>query len=211
MSRASHQNCRTKLAVPTDNHHKAFCKQYCHTQFYKRRCLVCEKQLPDGHRRQLCSARKCRIDYRNFRTAYVLESVLALPPEPNRQSDAKSPCGTGTKNGIKAPAAYRIIAGPPLSEFALWAATLEPPKPRLIDKPAWHQQRQPGDIAAEWTARELARREAEWRERDLADARYVAEDEARLRTEPVDASENYAPSATEAGATPTNQQDHRSR
>ena len=34
--------------------------------------------------------------------------------------------------------------------------------------------------------------EAEWRERDLADAHYVAEDEERLRTEPLDASGNYA-------------------
>jgi hypothetical protein len=37
----------------------------------------------------------------------------------------------------------------------------------------WH--RQPGDIAAEWTARELAARETD-------DAQYVAEDEERLRT-----------------------------
>jgi hypothetical protein len=42
----------------------------------------------------------------------------------------------------------------------------------------WH--RQPGDIAAEWTARELARRE-------LEDEQYVAADEARLATEPVSA------------------------
>jgi hypothetical protein len=35
--------------------------------------------------------------------------------------------------------------------------------------------------------------EAEWRERDAADARYVAADERRLRTEAVDASGNYAP------------------
>jgi hypothetical protein len=173
--RCRNSKCRSKLPAPTSNDHKAFCTPYCHTQFYKRKCLVCEKPLPEGHRRQLCSARKCRLDYRNFRPAYVLESGPGLPPEPKCKSDAKSPCGTGTKIGIQGPAAYRIIAGPALSEFALWAATLEPPKPaRPIDKPAWHLQRQPGDLAAEWTARELARREAE-------DAKYVAEDEERLR------------------------------
>ena len=35
--------------------------------------------------------------------------------------------------------------------------------------------------------------EAEWRARDAADEQYVAEDEERLRTEPVDLSGNYAP------------------
>jgi hypothetical protein len=174
-SRCRNQRCRTKLANPTDNHHKAFCTPFCHKQFYHRKCLVCEKTLPEGHRRQLCSARKCRLDYRNFRSAYVLESASPLTPEPNRQSDAKSPCGTGTQIGLKGPATYRIVAGPPLSEFAFWAATLEPPKSPLTNKPAWQLQRQPGDLAAEWTARELARREAE-------DAKYVAEDEERLRT-----------------------------
>ena len=34
--------------------------------------------------------------------------------------------------------------------------------------------------------------EAEWLRRDLADAQYVAEDEERLHTEPLDASGNYA-------------------
>ena len=165
---------------PTSNHHKAFCKAYCYDQFYKRRCLVCEKQLPEGHRRQLCSSRDCKRDYRNFRPSYVWE----LPPEPNCQGDAKSPCGTGAKSAIKGPAGYRIIAGPPLSDFSLWAATLDPPKPQKPIVKSWHLQRQPGDLAAEWTARELAAREAE-------DERYVAEDEERLRRTPLDASGNY--------------------
>jgi hypothetical protein len=52
-------------------------------------------------------------------------------------------------------------------------------------RPQWCFQRQPGELAAEWTAREWARREAD-------DAQYVAEDEARLQSEPVDASGNYA-------------------
>jgi hypothetical protein len=63
-SRCRNQQCRTKLAIPTDNHHKAFCTPFCHKQFYHRRCLVCEKELPQGHRRQLCSSRQCKLDYR---------------------------------------------------------------------------------------------------------------------------------------------------
>jgi len=72
-----------------------------------------------------------------------------------------------------------------LSDFSLWAATLEDPKPsRPPVKPNWQLQRQLGDLAAEWTARELARREAD-------DAQYVAADEEWLRTTPTDSSENY--------------------
>jgi hypothetical protein len=167
--RCRNQRCRTKLKTPTDNHHKAFCSPYCHTQFYQRRCRVCEKDLPKGHRRQLCSDRKCRRDYRNFRPSYVLEA----PPEPNCQGDTKSPCGTGTIFDLKDPPGCRIIAGPPLSDFSLWAATLNPPKPQKPTDKSWRLDRQPGELAAEWTAREMARREAD-------DAEYVAKDEQRL-------------------------------
>jgi len=44
--RCRNVKCRTRLAVPTSNDHKAFCTPYCHTTFYKRKCLVCEKELP---------------------------------------------------------------------------------------------------------------------------------------------------------------------
>jgi hypothetical protein len=79
--RCRNQRCRSKLPFPTDNEHKAFCTPDCYRRFYRRKCLVCEKPLPDGHRRQLCSGRQCRLDYRNFRPSYVLE----LPQGPNCQ------------------------------------------------------------------------------------------------------------------------------
>ena len=184
--RCRNQRCRTKLAIPTDNHHKAFCAPYCYDQFYSRKCLVCEKPLPEGHRRQLCSSRQCKLDYRNFRASYVLESAVPVPIPQNCQGDSKSPCGTGTFSGIKGPPTYRIVAGPKLSPSALWAATLHTALPgdaatlalaqaeRVNRQPRPHWQNQPGDLATQWVARELARREAE-------DAQYVAEDEARLR------------------------------
>jgi hypothetical protein len=178
-------NCRTKLAAPVDNEHKAFCKPFCHTQFYKRRCRVCEKPLAEGHRRRLCASRECARNWRNFRPTYALDGQSGL----NCTGDARSALKTGGKTALKdlrAPTSARIIAGPPLSDFSLWAATLDPPKPVQlpIDKTRWH--RRPGELASEWTAREWARREAD-------DAQYVAEDEARLQSEPVDASGNYAP------------------
>jgi hypothetical protein len=89
--------CRSKLASPTDNHHKAFCSQYCYDQFYRWKCVVCEKELPrKGKPRTLCRGHKCGLDYRNFRPAYLLSDSSGLPPGPKCKSDSKSPCKTGT-------------------------------------------------------------------------------------------------------------------
>ena len=91
------QRCRSKLASSTDNHHKAFCSQYCYDQFYRWKCAVCEKELPQkGRPRKLCRSRKCRLDYRNFRPTYLLSDGSGLPQEPKRKSDSKSPRKTGT-------------------------------------------------------------------------------------------------------------------
>jgi hypothetical protein len=178
--RCRNQRCRTKLEFPTDNYHKAFCSPHCYNQFYIRRCKVCEKELPReaSPHRNCCRSKKCQADFRKYRHAYTL-------PPPIGKVDAKSACGTGTIFGLKAPPGSRLIAGPPLSDFSLGAATLPDLRPQRAAPASWQMQRQPGDLAAEWTAREWARREAD-------DAEYVAKDEQRLRTEPVDASGNYA-------------------
>ena len=75
------------------------------------------------------------------------------------------PLSQGAKSRVKdtRPAS---IAGPPLSDFSLWAATLDPPPYRPMA--GWVSRPPPGTLAAEWTARELARREAD-------DAKYVAD------------------------------------
>jgi hypothetical protein len=59
--RCRNQRCRCKLPEPVENLHRAFCCRSCFEQFYRTRCLVCEK--PKRHqRRQLCgkSARRVR-------------------------------------------------------------------------------------------------------------------------------------------------------
>lgn len=46
--RSRNLRCRTKLASPTGNHHKPFCSQYCYNQFYRWRCVVCEREPAGG-------------------------------------------------------------------------------------------------------------------------------------------------------------------
>jgi hypothetical protein len=260
--RCRNSNCRTKLSAPTSNDHKAFCTPDCHERFYFQLCKVCEKHVPRtprGKQRDCCRSRVCIKAFRDFRESYIMPRKA--PHHQNEQNNSRSARKTGVKTAHKGP---RVIAGPALSDFSLWAATLDPPKPsrggvapakhpyteprecfrvhfaveapaigcglRLVavdkvtaksvyvsdhdgreaeiglkewaalnpaqvgqsavmdgydSRPQWCLHRQPGDLAAEWTAPELARREAE-------DVRYVAEDEARLQSEPVDASGNYA-------------------
>jgi len=90
--RCRNLRCRCKLASPTDNHHKAFCSQYCYDQFYRWKCVVCEKELPrEGRPRKLCRGQKCRLDHRNFRSTYLLSDSSWLPRGPKCKSDSKVP------------------------------------------------------------------------------------------------------------------------
>jgi hypothetical protein len=163
--RCRNQRCRSKLPIPTDNEHKAFCTPYCYNQFYHWRS---SRQKMPKH----CHARDCRLAFKRFPESYLFPKEASLPAECDL--GPRSAHFTGLKSAHNDPA-YRIIAGPPLSDFAFWAATLDPPKPQRLAGQSWGQ---PGEIAAEWTAREMACREAD-------DAQYVADDEERLRTEPV--------------------------
>jgi hypothetical protein len=193
--RCRNTRCRSKLPVPTDNDHKAFCTPYCYDQFYSWLCLVCEKPIPRGRRRvqpKHCHARDCRLSFRRFPETFLYpkkhESITSGPGVKQGSGSAHFAGVKNAHNGLR-----RVIAGPPLSDFSLWAATLDPPKLKPAEKPSWRCGRQPGDLAAEWTARELARREAD-------DAEYTASDAERLRTEPVDLSGNYARQQIVGGA-----------
>ncbi len=176
--------CKTKLSIPTDNLHKAFCTPYCYNQFYAWRCRVCEEPIQRGRRRvepKHCHARDCRMAFKRFPETYLYPKPQETGgPGQSAQQGSRSVRFAGVKSGPNGP---RVVAGPPLSDFALWAATIHPPAPH---KPTGKPWGTPGAIAEAWTARELAADEAE-------DAQYLKDDEARLKSEPVDASGNYAP------------------
>jgi hypothetical protein len=63
--------CRSKLITPVANHREAFCARGCHTSFYRKRCLVCEREMP----RNSGSQRTC---YRaNCKTAWRQKTVVS--------------------------------------------------------------------------------------------------------------------------------------
>jgi hypothetical protein len=78
--RCRNPRCRLKLAEPVANEHLAFCTPGCHSSFYRRRCLVCEKDLPAGPaHRKTCKSAKCRSEYRRFPHAYLYAKNVERP------------------------------------------------------------------------------------------------------------------------------------
>lgn len=66
------KHCGTKLPQVAELDSRAFCCRTCHDIFYRRRCLVCEGELPPGSaNRKLCKKAKCRGAYRKFQHLYT--------------------------------------------------------------------------------------------------------------------------------------------
>src|SRR5262249_22714998 len=64
------------LKAPVENDHAAFCCGGCFTRFYRRRCLVCERDLSDPMTgeavklgRKFCG-QKCQREHRRFPRVY---------------------------------------------------------------------------------------------------------------------------------------------
>jgi hypothetical protein len=111
--------CRTKLKSPVDNHHRAFCTAGCRASFYKRRCLVCERNLI-GARRTICGNVECRREYRRWPHIYALDSQSSV----RRKVDDSYIDKMGTKNALANDRRWRRIAGPALSATSFRLARL---------------------------------------------------------------------------------------
>ena len=64
-----------KLKEPVENPHKAFCTPGCHSSFYLKRCLVCERSLvKKSSKREICDKSKCRSAFQSnkYRFRYPL-------------------------------------------------------------------------------------------------------------------------------------------
>jgi hypothetical protein len=59
--RCRNPRCRSKLPKPVENEREAFCTRGCHSSFYRKRCLICERGMERTNERQLiCGKRRCR-------------------------------------------------------------------------------------------------------------------------------------------------------
>jgi len=66
------RKCRSKLEVPVENLHHAFCTPFCHATYYRARCYVCEELMRRKTEQQKFPAGHvtCRNEYRRFPRAY---------------------------------------------------------------------------------------------------------------------------------------------
>ena len=128
------RHCRAKLKAPTDNLHRAFCCRGCYRQFYRVRCIVCEKDLPPGRSdRRFCRKPSCRSQYRRNPTLYDHSAGLA-------DLSLKSPIKPGLKSGLGTDRTWRIIAGPALGPSAFHCATIEPDTELVSQLTRLHKQ-----------------------------------------------------------------------
>jgi hypothetical protein len=114
--------CRSKLPAPVENPRSAFCVRGCFRQFYRSRCLVCERPMErKTERKQLCGRPRCKSEFRALQQREMLGSYLLSTSAPNAS-------GNPIKQGVSAPLKpgprYRIVAGPALSDRQLELATV---------------------------------------------------------------------------------------
>ena len=201
--RCRNQRCRCKLPIPTENDHKAFCSPYCYDQFYQWRCKVCEEPILKGRRRKSpdhCHAERCRKDFRRY------QETFSYPHSPTCNYDPKSAHFTEAFFAIRRVPGWHWDATICVDEHWLYAhgrvvaivccaegdwkirypatfpeqtaTTLEAARKKAIEAALWTWPI--GGIKPKFTPHEKIP-EAEWRARDLADEKYVAEDEERLQ------------------------------
>jgi hypothetical protein len=111
--------CRAKMRTPVENPHAAFCCRGCFKQFYRRHCLVCERELRDRMtgqarptRRKFCG-RKCRNEFRRF--PHVFDGLGTAQHQFHIQRHFDSSCAdsTGLKTRPKGdrPTPHRCLRG----------------------------------------------------------------------------------------------------
>jgi hypothetical protein len=122
---------------------------------------VCEKPIQKGNRRKApahCHDRKCGKDFRRYPDAF---SLTGYPDSQNTNLDSGSAHFTGVKNAVPGDraAAWKQVAGPPIALI-----NLQIPFDRALAVRLGRANTVPEVMTAG----------------DLADAKYVADDEAFL-------------------------------
>jgi hypothetical protein len=116
--------CRSKLSDPVENTREAFCCKGCYRQFYRVRCLMCERTMDrkTGNQR-LCSRRKCK---NAFRTSGGFGRYFEGKRGVGRKDvilDARNPIKPGISLPLETGIRYRLW-GPKLTDEQLHLATL---------------------------------------------------------------------------------------
>ena len=104
--------CRSKLPAPVTNLREAFCARGCHTQFYRHRCIVCEREMDRiTELKQLCGRKRCKSQYEALKAYQALGRYHSSTI---RLSDARNPITTGNFKPDKSDRPWRQVAGPPI-------------------------------------------------------------------------------------------------
>jgi hypothetical protein len=94
--------CRSKLKQPVENPRAAFCTHGCHSSFYLKRCLVCERPLVKKSTQQkVCFRNTCRRAFRQQK------SYFGYRGSPSTTQPQEVPILRASK--------WVVIAGPPLT------------------------------------------------------------------------------------------------
>jgi hypothetical protein len=105
--RCRNPRCRMRLPKPVVNPREAFCTRGCHSSFYRKRCLVCEKPMERRTETQLiCGKRKCR----NALAAGPNLGRFASPST-NSVGVLETSIKPGLKSGIAGDRPWRIVSG----------------------------------------------------------------------------------------------------
>jgi hypothetical protein len=111
--------CRSKLPAPVSNPREAFCARSCHTSFYRKRCLVCERLMERKTEHQLvCGKRTCRKALR------ASSDLGRYGPSSDVISSSKKPENKGLGEVVTDGRAWRQMAGPELSPDQIRAAAV---------------------------------------------------------------------------------------
>src|SRR5215831_6105510 len=113
--------CRSKLKAPVSNRREAFCIRGCHTAFYRKRCLVCERPIEQpkrGGSRMICKRSKCYKAFHRRSDRYRYRGTGRA------KTDFRNARQMGTSEPLKRDRPWFVVAGSKVSASVLHCATV---------------------------------------------------------------------------------------
>jgi hypothetical protein len=118
------RHCRGKLASPTANHREAFDSKGCHGSFYRRRCIVCERDMPRLKESQrTCYRAECKEKWRKK----TIQSHFVGHGSLSDKHPLKTSIKPGVKSGVRSdrPKLWTVVAaGTPITANQYHCATV---------------------------------------------------------------------------------------